>query len=166
MSNAISRDEKFIADAMLGKLARWMRTLGFDVEYQSDIDDNELVKRAIAEGRMILTRDTLLIKMRRVQGRYFFVESDSVADQLRQVFDKFRPDESLLLTRCLRCNVPLSDVPKTYVKDKVPPYVYETQERFVECPACGRIYWAGTHREEMLKEIEGMLKEDGGQKPH
>ncbi len=154
---------KFFADSMLGKLARWMRTLGFDVEYEKDIDDSGLVDRAVREGRIILTRDTLLIKRRRIKGMYFFIESDSIGEQLRQVGVIYGIRFEQFLTRCLRCNSLLAEALKSAIEDKVPPYVYNTQEKFTRCPRCGRIYWAGTHREKMLRELSSLLGRDTGE---
>jgi uncharacterized protein with PIN domain len=148
---------RFIADAMLGKLARWMRTLGCDVEYFNDIGDAELVKKAVAEERIILTRDTLLLKRRAAKGRSFFVEGDHVAAQLRQVAERFGLPGRPVLTRCLRCNRPLERLDKEAAKDRVPPYVFETQEEFSRCPSCGRVYWAGTHRLRMEEDVARLL---------
>ncbi len=153
-------EERFLADSMLGKLARWMRTLGYDVEYDNDIDDSSLIQRAITEGRVILTRDTLLTKRRRVRGRYLFIESGSIGDQLRQVTGMFKIRPDRILSRCLRCNAILEEADKTMVKEKVPPYVYTTQERFVVCPGCSRIYWAGTHKGKMLKDLSRLIERD------
>lgn len=149
---------RFFADSMLGSLARWMRTLGYDVEYSSSIDDKELVERALEERRIILTRDTLLVKRARARGRCLFITGDEVGAQLRQVVGNYGAPSGLALTRCLRCNTMLEAVGKEAVEEKVPPYVYSTQERFSACLRCGRVYWAGTHRDKMLDEIERLLK--------
>lgn len=143
---------------MLGKLAKWMRVLGVDVEYFPEIGDEELVERAEETGRLILTRDTLLVRRRRVRGRHFFVRGDDWREQLRQVVAAFPIDLSgRLLSRCLRCNVPLAEVSREAVRDKVPPYVYETQEDFATCPSCGRIYWGATHRDKVTKHLREIL---------
>lgn len=150
----MEEEEKFFADAMLGKLALWMRVAGYDVSYESAIEDGALVKRALKEERVILTRDTLLAKRKAVRGRYFFVESDKVFEQLRQVISVFGIDKKKRFTRCVRCNILLEHAPKESIKEKVPSYVYLTQESFSICPSCKRIYWAGTHRQEMEKVLE------------
>ncbi len=156
-------EPRFFADAMLGKLARWMRALGYDVEYEKEIDDSVLVERAVREGRMILTRDTLLIKRRRIKGSYIFIESDSIGGQLRQLSAIYGVAFDRFLTRCLRCNSVLEEALKSGLEDKVPPYVYNTQEKFMRCPSCGRIYWAGTHREKMLRDLSGLLGRNRGE---
>lgn len=150
---------RFIADTMLGKLVKWLRLLGCDVEYFPQIPDAELVERADRSGRVILTRDTLLIRRRKAIGNHFFVRGDSYKDQLRQVVSAFAIDPaSPLLTRCLRCNEPLDEIEKSAVELRVPPYVYMTQEAFVTCPSCRRIYWRGTHREAVEKQLKEILK--------
>ncbi|MEK7773082.1 MAG: Mut7-C RNAse domain-containing protein [Deltaproteobacteria bacterium] len=149
---------KFFADSMLGKLARWLRTLGCDVEYERHIEDDALIKRALTEDRIVLTRDTLLIRRRRLRGRVFFIESGLAGDQLKAVVDRFNLSAAGFLTRCLRCNALLERVEKDAVKVSVPPYVYQTHNEFSVCPECARVYWGGTHREGMLREMERMLK--------
>ncbi len=148
---------RFFADSMLGKLARWMRTIGCDVEYERSIEDDALIERALREDRVVLTRDTLLVRRRKLKGRCFFVESPVVAGQLRAVAERFGLDSTGFLTRCLRCNAVLERAGKEAVKERVPPYVYRTQDEFSVCPECKRVYWAGTHREGMVREIERML---------
>lgn len=149
---------KFIADTMLGKLARWMRIMGCDVEYFPRITDKELVERAWRGGRIILTRDTLLIQRRKARGNHFFVQGDGYKDQLRQVVKGFSIDPwNSTLTRCLLCNELLVEVEKTAVEDKVPPYVYETQDTFKTCPSCHRFYWGATHKDEMVKQLKDIL---------
>lgn len=154
-------ERRFIADSMLGKLARWMRTLGYDVEYERAIDDGLLIRKAVAEGRIVLTRDTLLLKRRGLRGRAFFIESDQAGEQLREVLKAFPKAPGKFLSRCLRCNADLAAVEKESVREKVPPYVFQTQEAFSTCLKCGRIYWAGTHRERMVEEVESMEKNKG-----
>lgn len=150
---------RFIADAMLGKLATWLRLLGCDVEYFPRISDEELIERAVRGGRVILTRDTALARRRAVRGNHFFVRGDGFREQLRQValaYSLVPPGP--LLTRCLRCNEALAAVDRSQVRDRVPPYVFQTQETFSMCRRCGRIYWRGTHRERalsLLSEIFG-----------
>ena len=149
----------FIADAMLGKLARWLRVLGCDVEYFPLIGDEELVARATRTGRLILTRDTLLVRRRGARDNHFFVAGDHFRDQLRQVVERFAIDPAgRFLTRCLECNALLAEIGKNNVRDRVPPYVYETREQFRACPSCGRLYWQGTHREKMAGEVAEILK--------
>ena len=150
---------RFFADAMLGRLATWLSILGCDVEYSRDIDDGELAERATREERIILTRDTLLIKRRSVRERCFLVESDRWGEQLRQVAEGFGLGGKDILTRCIRCNSELDEVERGSVKGLVPPYVFDTQEDFSRCPLCGRIYWAGTHRDHILEELSDILKD-------
>ncbi len=153
-------ERAFIADTMLGRLARWLRVMGCDTEYFPDMDDAELVERAWQEHRLILTRDTLLVRRRRARDNSFFVEGDHFRDQLRQVVAAFGIDPyARFLTRCIECNAPLREFSRPEAETRVPPYVFATQGRFRACPACGRIYWGGTHRERMeadLREILGV----------
>jgi hypothetical protein len=149
---------KFFADAMLGRLATWMRILGLDVEYAPVIEDSILEARARAESRLILTRDTRLIKRRGVRDCCFFIESDHVEVQLRQVVERFGVTGALILTRCIRCNTVLKDVDRVLAKGLVPPYVYDTQDRFSTCTECGRVYWSGTHKAQIIKVLRGVVK--------
>ena len=150
--------QRFIADDMLGKLAKWLRILGYDTLYQTGIEDTELIQRALAEGRIILTRDTHLIKRRLVKN-HLLIQSDFLPQQLKQVIDSLQLDtSSYLLTRCLICNQPLTSLDKPMLKDKVPPYVYATQEHFSSCPGCKRIYWPATHVKQLLQKLAAMQK--------
>ncbi len=150
--------KRFFADSMLGRLALWMRVAGFDVEYENAIDDAELVKRARESGRTILTRDTLLARRRWVRDNHLFIENDHYGKQLEQVISVYGYEGDRFLTICLRCNVALETIEKGLVRDRVPSYVYSTHESFSTCPICRRIYWGGTHREEMKRELEEILK--------
>src|SRR5215467_8862085 len=116
---------KFIADVMVGKLARWLRVLGFDVAYSNRYGDDEIIRIAGAEDRIILTRDTRLA-MRRSLGECLLVDSGEYKEQVRQVLRAFDLKDFSVLSRCLECNAGLEDVDKEAVFEKVPPYVYLT----------------------------------------
>ncbi|MCX5867370.1 MAG: Mut7-C RNAse domain-containing protein [Proteobacteria bacterium] len=145
---------RFAADCMLGKLAKWLRILGFDTAYSNGWKDRELLSLARAEGRVLLTRDTRLF--RRVSGsdRVIFIENDSFRSQIQEVIShlNFLPPPERFFTRCSWCNHSLVDFPRGEARARVPDYVFETQESFAFCPGCERIYWGGTHRR-MAKEI-------------
>ncbi|MEK6779371.1 MAG: Mut7-C RNAse domain-containing protein [Candidatus Deferrimicrobiota bacterium] len=147
-------ETRFIADVMLGKLATWLRLLGCDVEYFPKISDDDLVERAFRTGRVILTRDTELIRRRKVRDNHFFVRGDGFRDQLRQVAERFSiVPFGRIMTRCLRCNETLMVIDRSEVRDRVPPYVFETQRDFRTCGRCGRVYWRGTHRDKALTQV-------------
>ncbi|MBI5561588.1 MAG: Mut7-C RNAse domain-containing protein [Deltaproteobacteria bacterium] len=158
MSGDNAARQRFFADAMLGSLARWLRVMGYDCAYEKSIEDGALVERAVDEDRVILTRDTLIMGRKKARGRVFFINSNAVEGQIREVRDGLGLDVARFLTRCLRCNVLLEDAPKETVREKAPSYVYDTQDAFSRCPACGRVYWSGTHGERMLEEVERFLK--------
>ncbi|HKV09434.1 MAG TPA: Mut7-C RNAse domain-containing protein [Thermoanaerobaculia bacterium] len=148
---------KLFADAMLAALARWLRVLDVDVAYDPALDDPELVERAVAEGRTILTRDRKLTE-RRLARNHILIRSDNVDEQVRQVLEELgiRPDLGRLLGRCLLCNLPLEAIEAEAARGRVPPYVARTQEEFRACPGCGRIYWRGTHVDRMARRLARM----------
>lgn len=154
----------FIADDMLGRLARYMRILGLDVLYISQISDRDLISLAKKENRIVLTRDTHLLRRREFSKnilRYLFIEKDAVRDQLAQVAREYHIPLRVSLIRCLECNTPLQPVDKERVHPYVPPYVFQTQQDFSHCHKCDKYYWAGTHlglMEKMLAEIKGCLR--------
>jgi len=156
-SHAADSRPLFVADVMLGRLAKWLRIAGFDVLYSNRFTDDELVALSKQQGRILLSRDTRLL-VRKAVKHFVFLESEDIQSQLRQVFEVTRT-ASLpgVLTRCLSCNETLMDVPRERVRDKVPPFVFETQAHFKSCPKCGKIYWAGTHRQSVLRTLEKLL---------
>ena len=150
---------RFLADCNVGRLARWLRALGYDASYHTRIDDSELVREAAAENRVVLTRDRDLTRRRVIQTgvvRAVLIRDDDVISQLRQVFSELGLELKDALTRCIECNSELvSRVPATVV-ERVPPYVRSTQSRYAECPECGRVYWAGTHWQRMREVLLGL----------
>jgi len=147
---------RFLADSMLGTLAKWLRILGYDTAYDAQLDDNQLVRLARAEGRILLTRDTGLRKRKGL--RCLFIESEMLEEQLAQVLRTFSLHVDNPFSRCPVCNTALEDVPKYEAWGQVPPFVFQTQKRFSLCPECNRFYWRGTHWQRMLERME-RLKE-------
>jgi uncharacterized protein with PIN domain len=140
---------KFIADVMLGTLAKRLRLLGFDVLYDHTLGDNDILRLALEQGRTILTRDTGLAS-RPLARNHLLIESDHVDDQVQHVLDAFSPFASKPLTRCSICNQPLSPLDRETAKDRVPEHVLRTVMTFYECSGCGRIYWEGSHVKNMV----------------
>jgi len=143
---------RFIADVMVGRLARWLRVLGFDAAYSNVYEDDEIIRIAEEEERVILTRDTGLAA-RRHDAQCLLIKSGSYREQIQQVLATFDLREFSVFSRCLECNAALKDVDRESVFERVPPYVYLTQQRFAICPSCSRIYWHGTHADRMLEQI-------------
>ena len=136
---------KFIATDELGRLAKWLRILGFDTVLEKD--KRSIVIRSLREGRVILTRDS---KMSRFSGvRLAKIESDFVEEQLERLIKELdlKIDADRLFTICVLCDEKLIEVKKEDVKGRVPDYVFDTQEVFMRCPKCRKIYWQGTHWE-------------------
>jgi uncharacterized protein with PIN domain len=142
---------------MLGRLAKSLRMLGYDVLYRSDIADSELKLLAVREGRILLTRDTEIAETR-LPAQVLLVESDERGNQLKQVVRTFglSPTDRLF-TRCIVCNAVLRTVTKADVKGEVPPYVYEHRDSFKRCPECRRVYWSATHVERARAWLRGLF---------
>ena len=152
-----SRGPRFIADAMLGRLARWLRILGYDTVYEDDIGDAELVRRALDERRAILTRDRGLPEEWRVSD-VTVVESEDPLAQLREVAARLRlVKRARLFSRCSRCNTPLGEATTEEVRERVPPRVVRERSRFLSCRGCGRVYWEGSHFRHMRDTLEKVL---------
>jgi len=141
-----------LADCMLGRLARWLRLLGYDTAYENDATDHELAHRARAEGRMLLTRDRQLADRRGLET--LFIHAQELELQVQEVRDALGPPVDPSLSRCSVCNVVLEDVAAENVVDRVPRYVLRTQTEFRRCPHCGRVYWSGSHVDTMEEQLE------------
>ncbi|MFZ5516388.1 MAG: Mut7-C RNAse domain-containing protein [Candidatus Zhuqueibacterota bacterium] len=145
---------KFIVDVMLGKLAKWLRILGYDTVYDPHFTDDDLFFRAHQERRILLTRDKQLSQ--RMNPDYtFFVTELLAPQQVKQVVEHFKLDTTHgIFTRCTLCNSPVTAIPKQTVQGKVPDYVFRTTDQFYFCPACEKIYWPGSH----TKQVRDALK--------
>lgn len=150
-------EPKFIADSNVGKLARWLRMMGYDTLFFNNIDDDKLIDIALEEGRLVLTRDTQITKRRVAtngQLKIVLTKDDDPKKQLRQVVTALKLDCCLRqFTRCLECNQSLIPRSIEEVKELVPPYVFRTQTQYTQCPSCLRVYWRGTHWQRMKKEL-------------
>jgi uncharacterized protein len=137
---------------MLGKLARWLRILGQDVIYGPHLSGHGLIRAARAEERLILTRDRRL--KQKQPPPFIMIASDRYREQLRQVIDTCRLEiGAVVFTRCVECNALLEPKARETVEALVPPFVYASQEQFSWCPVCRKIYWAATHYQRMLEEL-------------
>ncbi len=152
------RDPSFVLDVHLGKLAAYLRMLGFDTLYRSCASDKEIADVCAASHRILLTRDRGLLKRAAVTRGYWVRETDSrlQAASIVQRFDlarRIRP-----FTRCMACNGVLTPAPLEQIRDRVPPRAAELHEEFRECPQCGRAYWKGSHYDRMQRWIAALLE--------
>ncbi len=148
---------QFLCDRMLGTLAKWLRILGHDAAYARDGDDAALLERAAGEERILLTRDKELADR---TDSAVLIESTELEEQLRRVVAAcgVALREDAMLTRCTLCNREVVSVDKAAVEDMVPDHAYRTHERFWRCPSCGRVYWKGTHWDNMRRFIRRLQK--------
>ena len=147
---------KFIVDVNVGRLATWLRIMGYDAAFPRNASDNELARLAIKENRMLITRDSGFLLRRAVrlgQLRMLYVVADDLRSQLSQLIRELHLDLDGGFSRCLRCNEPLIPVDKAAVADQIPDYVAWTQSVFSQCSGCRRVYWPGTHWSNMISEL-------------
>ncbi len=150
---------RFLCDAMLGSLARWLRLFGFDCLFSLE-EDSVLVETAAREGRWLLTRDRELA----ARGpRTLLVRSETLEDQLVEVFGRLgiEAEPTLEGARCAACNGPLKDAARKEVAAGVPPFVARTAPRFRRCTLCGRVYWPGTHTARILERMRRVVDRTG-----
>jgi hypothetical protein len=144
---------KLLCDGMLGTLCKHLRICGIDAAYSNE--GPKILIQARAEDRVILTRNTRLINKRGV----FFLVSEDPLEQFRTVRVKFKLKGRMkYLTRCLGCNEKLRRVDKESVRERIPYYTYKNFDAFAECPICNKVYWRGSHHENMVDKIKLILK--------
>jgi hypothetical protein len=161
-------DLRFLADAHLGGLARFLRMLGFDTAHRNAYDDAEIRRLAEEERRIVLTRDRELLKCREIRTGCY-VRALKPEAQLQEVAARYGlAPRARPFTLCLQCNLPLEAVEKSAVAQRVPERVFSIQEAFSSCGGCGRIYWPGSHYERMrlaLRPIFAPAAEPPGAPP-
>jgi uncharacterized protein len=152
-------EPSFVADAMLGRLARWLRVLGFDTVYDVALHDRELVELAAADHRVLLTRDRHLVTHLRPK-RFILVTSDAPLAQLREVLHCCAASpRRALFTRCLVCNTLLREATPAEVRKLVPERARELAGRVLRCPGCGRVFWPGSHVRRMRSTLAAAFPE-------
>ena len=150
------REPKFVVDEHLGKLARYLRMLGFDSFYKNNYNRNELVEISLNEKRTILTKDKNVLKRSDVTHGYF-VRNANVKNQVKEIIKRFDLQKEINeFTRCLECNSLLQTVKKETIVDRIPPKVAEWLDTFLSCSNCNKIYWRGTHHQKMNSFIQSM----------
>jgi uncharacterized protein with PIN domain len=152
--NANNKEDtpRLLVDAMLGRLARWLRLAGYDAAYWRDGSDAALARQARAENRLILTRDHQLAARRGV--RALLITAETLDTQIDEVRMKLGGNPQPF-TRCPECNSHLTDLPHASARELVPSYVWHTQSVFRHCPECGRVYWKGTHWPALQSRLGG-----------
>lgn len=141
-----------MVDSMLGGLARWLRILGYDAAYDPQIADAELIRRGTEERRIILTRDRGIPEEWWLDN-LVLINSETPLEQLREIAATFDLSPNRIFTRCTRCNEPLRPAEPEAIGDRLPPGVRERQTPIVECPACMRMYWEGSHTSRMRTQL-------------
>lgn len=142
---------KFILDRTLGRLARWLRILGYDTLYFKGEIGRDLLNEALKENRIVITRKQDMLS-RNFRGSMIVLKEDRVENQVKEIMGKLPLMMSCsIFTICLICNEKLERISREAVKSHVPEYIFATQSDFRICPRCERIYWPGTHRERALK---------------
>lgn len=154
---------RFVLDNHLGRLAAYLRMLGFDVIYRNDFDDEELAEISANEARILLTRDRRLLMRKIVQYGYCLRSLDS-RQQVVEIMERFNLLQQISpFQRCLRCNAPLQRVNKEAVLERLEPLTRKYYEEFHICPACGQIYWKGSHYLRMQEMIEKLKNHQGAE---
>jgi uncharacterized protein with PIN domain len=152
---------KFLCDDNLGKLAKYLRLLGYDTFYFSTMSDGQLLAVMLKENRLALTRDHRLAR-RIDELKYVLITDDIPEIQLRRVVAKLelKPDPQALFSRCIICNDICIEVAKNDIENEVFPYILKSKEWFRKCPSCGRIFWQGSHHKDMLRKLQIILGGD------
>jgi hypothetical protein len=157
LSQAITSPATFVLDVHLGKLARRLRLLGFDTLYRNDFTDTEILRLAVEQERILLTRDLGILKHRRL-AHGALVRSDYVDEQVRQVLARYHLHGQIRpWLRCMICNGLIETVTKGEVLQRLEPKTRRYYEEFQRCTGCGQLYWKGSHHEKIEKWLENML---------
>jgi uncharacterized protein with PIN domain len=145
---------KFILTKEVGRLARWLRILGFDTVYYNQDNTSRLLLLALREQRIVITRNKLLFD--KLSAKAIYVKDEKISRQLKEVTEALgvKIEEDQMFSRCVLCNKGLEAVRKQEIEKEVPKYVYKTQKAFMRCPQCSKVYWPGTHWGNIKKALK------------
>ncbi len=147
---------RFLADRMVGTLAKWLRLLGYDTVYMPEVSSASVKREAHRQGRILLTRRTCFLNQRDMPP-FVFIRADRFREQLKQVCTDLQLTvSSPLFRRCSVCNRELETIDRERVQARVPACVWQTQTIFSHCRKCQRVYWNATHRERIIEELRHM----------
>ncbi len=148
---------KFLVTKELGRLAKWLRALGYDVEYFEE-DLKRLFITAFNQGRTIVTKDSKVPDSREVN--IIRIKNNNLKEQLKELKKllKITFKQEILFTRCIECNLPVVEIPRSGVRGKVPPYVFKTQKNFSQCPKCKKLFWKATHFQRIKEFLHGVCR--------
>jgi len=148
---------RFVVDVMLGRLAHWLRAMGYDTIYDGRADDDRLLALSSADDRMLVTRDARLATAAGRRGCW--IRTERTERQLAEIVERLAlaPPNTHWLTRCLECNTTLEPRVKEEVRTLVPALIFATQAEFMGCPNCGRIFWGGSHFDRMWERLARLL---------
>ena len=149
---------KFLLAENLSRLAKWLRLLGYDTVVYKSISYHNMVRLALKDSRIILTRSKKDADLKRRFSRRLIV-SDKHLGQLEEIKDLLQLNNDKIFTRCLICNRILYDISKNKIQDFVPEFVWERHSKFKICRKCGKIYWQGTHYKDMLNKLKKIFCE-------
>ena len=151
------RRNKFIADINLGNIVKYMRALGLDLFYDSLLSTREIIEISERENRIILTKNSKLLKFKDV-SHGIFIRPGTTTEQIRRIIDYLDiKDDIKPFSRCLQCNTLLDVVPKENILNKIPPMTIEFCDEYFQCQSCGKIYWKGTHFINMMRVLKQIL---------
>lgn len=157
LRNTPLREPKFILDVHLGKMAKYLRMLGFDSLYETDYDDNTIIKISVEEERIILTRDKLLLRNSKINHGLWIRSTDPIEQAAEIIRRLSLKKKAAPFTRCLECNGLLCDVAKEEISDRLPERTIRYYKKFLQCRSCCRVYWEGSHFERMKKLISVLI---------
>ncbi len=150
----------FLVDGMLGNIAKKLRLLGYDSEYFSNINDDELILKAKKENRIVITKDeSLSHRIKKKKLPMIQITKNEEMDQLVQIYKNLELTKSVIIgtrTRCTICNGQLDSIDKDQITTKVPDGVLEQTDHFWKCSECDRIYWEGSHIKNLQKFVIGL----------
>jgi len=154
----------FAAEKTLGKLAKWLRLLGFNTLYESEFNDVSFLE-TLEKDRILLTR-TQQIRKQLASRKLIYIESDHLEQQLKQVLKELdlKTADIRPFSICLQCNKRIVAAEKKSVWGRVPDYIFETYAHFQQCPKCGRVYWPGSHTQRSLEKIRSLFDHKPSQK--